>query len=218
MSIKIVSIILAGGHSSRMGTDKALLPIDGVPLLTRTCKITLANVTSTYIITPWMEKYRSLLPEDCILVREAIVEEEHRSNSPLIGFSQALTYLEKQNIVTEWILLLACDMPYLNAQELRRWIQLLGQAKTKTMAFLPRSPKGWEALCGFYRPSCLQSLKKYINQGRRSFQGWLTESVVEELVVNDDRVLFNCNTPPEFETIGKTISRVNFSKEVDLNT
>jgi molybdenum cofactor guanylyltransferase len=203
MSIKVVSIILAGGHSSRMGTDKALLPIEGIPLLTRTCQIAMANISLTYIITPWIDRYQDLLPEGCILVREAVVEGEYRSNSPLIGFSQALTYLEMQNIATEWILLLAYDLPCLNAKELRRWIQLLGQTKTETMAFLPRNPKGWEALCGFYRPSCLQSLKRYINQGRRSFQGWLTESVVEELVVSDDRVLFNCNTPQEFETISK---------------
>jgi molybdenum cofactor guanylyltransferase len=201
MTFKIASIILAGGYSSRMGTDKALLSIDGIPLLARTCQVAVAIAAPIYIITPWTERYRSLLPQGCVLIQEIILEGGNHSNSPLVGFSQALNYLKSIDVVTEWILLLACDLPYLQHEELQRRAQFLGQTKAETMAFLPKNSKGWEALCGFYRPSCLQSLEGYINRGRRSFQGWLAESVVEESIVNDDRVLFNCNTPAEFETI-----------------
>jgi molybdopterin-guanine dinucleotide biosynthesis protein A len=67
-----------------------------------------------------------------------------------------------------------------------------------TMAFLPKNSKGWEALCGFYRPSCKVSLEAYIDSNRRSFQGWLKDLAVEELVVGDDRIFFNCNTPEDF--------------------
>jgi molybdopterin-guanine dinucleotide biosynthesis protein A len=198
MDLSIIAIVLAGGRSSRMGTDKALLEIDGIPLLTRTCRVAGIIATKTYVITPRTEKYRSLLPQDCILIKETIIEGENRSNSPLIGFAQALNYLEEKNITADWILLLACDLPCLDDRELLRWRQLLMTIDSATMTFLPKNSKGWGALCGFYRPSCKSSLEAYIDGNRRSFQGWLKDLAVEELVASDDRIFFNCNTPEDF--------------------
>jgi molybdenum cofactor guanylyltransferase len=213
--MEIISIVLAGGRSSRMGTDKALLQIDGIPLLARTCLISLEIASSVYVITSRTEKYRSILPEECILIRETTPEGRERYNSPLTGFVKALNYLESIEVRADWILLLACDLPFLDARELHRWRQLLVEVKDTTMAFLPKhrsteeltlsSPTKktliWEALCGFYRPSCRESLETYLDRGGRSFQGWSIESQVEELVVRDDRVLFNCNTREDWERV-----------------
>jgi molybdenum cofactor guanylyltransferase len=201
MDLSIIAIVLAGGRSSRMGTDKALLEIEGLSLLTRVCNIAGKIAAKTYVITPRTEKYRSLLPQDCVLIKETIVEGENRSNSPLIGFYLALNYLEEKNLTADWILLLACDLPCLDDRELLRWRQLLTAIDTSIMAFLSKNSKGWEALCGFYRPSCKVSLEAYIDSNRRSFQGWLKDLVIEELVVRDDRVFFNCNTPEDFMKI-----------------
>jgi molybdopterin-guanine dinucleotide biosynthesis protein A len=168
-----------------MGRDKAQIEVDGIPLIRRIYDACVSGEVKGYVVTPWVEQYRSLLPSDCILIRE---EEPHRG--PLLGFSQGLPYL-----TSEWVLLLACDLLYLSTTAIASWVSQLDRLPAETMAYLPKNAeKGWEPLCGFYRRGCLPSLLAYINTGDRSFQGWLKGCSVTELVVTNPQWLFNCNT------------------------
>ncbi|HBR72576.1 MAG TPA: molybdenum cofactor guanylyltransferase, partial [Cyanobacteria bacterium UBA11159] len=65
--------ILAGGLSSRMGRDKALLNIDGVPLLQKICQVGLVCTDKVYVLTPWPEKYQEILPNGCQAIEEVTV-------------------------------------------------------------------------------------------------------------------------------------------------
>ena len=187
----LTTIVLAGGQSARMGQDKALIPIAGVPLLRRICGVALQLSPKVYIVTAWPERYRSIVPPECRLIPEQVQE---KPQGPLVGFAQALAQVQ-----TEWVLLLACDLPRLEAETLRAWAgQLPSVSET---AFLPRGDRGWEPLCGFYRTRCLPSLKRAIAQGDRSFQQWLAGESVRELLVSDRSLLFNCNTPEDWERV-----------------
>jgi molybdenum cofactor guanylyltransferase len=197
----IVSVVLAGGQSSRMGKDKALLPVNGVPLLTRTCQVAGTIATNIYVVTPWVDRYRSILPEGCSLVDEKLSIEATNSHGPLGGFLRALTHLDSVQCLGEWVLLLACDLPYLDEQQLQQWQNSLVKIKAAKIALLPKHPKGWEVLCGFYRRSCLPSLSDYFDRGGRSFQAWLAECAVEELPISNPQFLFNCNTPSEYARV-----------------
>lgn len=202
-SLNITAIVLAGGKSSRMGRDKALITIDGTPLLSKICNIAkqLGNRLSStpknpiYIVTPWPEKYQNLVPNDCEFIQEVLTPGETKSHGPLIGFSQGLAYLEKQELSQiDWVLLLACDLPQLRLDILEDWVLELENVEEEVIACLPKHPKGWEPLCGFYRPCCLPELLNYIHRGGRSFQQWLVSQTVRELSLNDPEMLFNCNT------------------------
>ena len=192
---KITAIILAGGKSSRMGRDKALLTIGNQTLLSRTCLVALEVSALVYVVTPRNEKYQSTLPPGCLLIKEELVL-NGKSNTPIIGFAQGLTRVE-----TEWVLLLACDLPYLSSSQVKQWSPALTTVLPTEMAFLPRNPKGWEALCGFYRRECLTSLKTYINDGGKSFQNWLADLAVKEIELGDRACLFNCNTPADWRSV-----------------
>ncbi len=192
---QITVIVLAGGESSRMGQDKALLPIDGKTLLAQTCSIGSEISSVVYVVTPWIEKYRSILPPNCQLVKEKLVLNA-KSNAPIIGFAQGL-----QLVKTKWVLLLSCDLPYLSSSQVKQWLQSLTTVLPTEIAFLPRDPKGWEALCGFYRQNCLFSLESYIKSGGMSFQGWLEQHSVRELILEDRTCLFNCNTPEDWQSV-----------------
>ena len=193
-------IILAGGQSLRMGEDKAMISIEGIPLIRRIhdviadCQdgsITLAN--SLYVVTPWVDRYQPILPVTCQFILETQPQQ-----GPLIGFAQGLS-----QITSTWVLLLACDLPNLSTSILQNWIDELIEISPQKMAYLPKNPdgKGWEPLCGFYRRSCLESLLEYIDTDRRSFQGWLAGSEVTELMVADRQIMLNCNTPVDLARI-----------------
>jgi len=200
--VSLAAIVLAGGQSTRMGQDKALLLINGAPLLQRVCNAALHCTPVVYVITFQPERYRAIVPPTCHLLQEHPLSAEATPHGPLIGFAQAL-----ETVQTDWVLLLACDLPHLSGETLQRWVNHLENAGN-AIAVLPRSSKGWEALCGFYRTSCLHRLKAAIARGDRSFQRWLSQEPVKALPLDDTQMLFNCNTPEDFEKVGSDSSRV----------
>ena len=191
---EFTAIVLAGGESSRMGKDKALLTIGNGTLLSQICHVAAEYARKVYVVTPWVERYRDILPPNCQLVKEKLVGDA-RSNTPLIGFVRGLQLVE-----TEWVLLLACDLPQLSSSQVKQWLLELATVLPTEKAFLPRNSKGWEPLCGFYRRSCLSSIESYIENGGRSFQSWLAENNVRELPTSDRSCLFNCNTPQDWRS------------------
>ncbi|MBF2049952.1 MAG: molybdenum cofactor guanylyltransferase [Elainella sp. C42_A2020_010] len=204
---RINAIVLAGGLSSRMGQDKALIAIDGVPLLQRVCWVALQCVNSVYVVTPWVDRYRPLLQDfdpPIQLVQEVPLPNETISSTPthgpLIGFLQGLSQI--QAAPNDWVLLLACDLPNLSPEILQQWLSELPSTATTTIACLPRNPAGWwEPLCGFYRVGCRASLAAYVQNGGLSFQHWLANQTVEALPLTDFEMLFNCNTPEELRQV-----------------
>ena len=192
---RVSAIVLAGGESTRMGQDKALLSLDNETFLSHVCQIAIECTAQTYVISPWIEKYQNFLTPDCHRVKEQLAPDA-TSNTPLIGFAQVMPLVQ-----TEWVLLLACDLPLLSSFQVKQWLSALTTVLPTEIAFLPRSAKGWEPLCGFYRRSCLPSLVQYIDGGGKSFQRWLAVCSVKELVIGDRNVLFNCNTPEDWESV-----------------
>ena len=188
-SDQIASIILAGGKSSRMGSDKALIEIDGIPLLRKACLSALSITNSAYIITPWVERYQFMLPKNCHLIQEKPLAGGKWHQGPLVGFIQAFKQIDQ-----DWVLLLACDLPNLPSQELRRWLHYFQSISGSFDLLLPRHSKGWEPLCGFYHRRNIPALEQFIASGGRSFQAWLRTQIIVELPVSDPQLLWNCNT------------------------
>ncbi len=202
-------IILAGGRSSRMGRDKAVIEVGGVPLIRRMYDAVarchepdhpdqiLIHADAAqlcqriYVITPWAERYQSILPVTC-----NFIPEQQPDRGPLIAFTQGLIA-----ITSTWVLLLACDLPNLSTPIIQSWIDGLPSVSPLSIAYLPKHSHGWEPLCGFYRQICHHSLRAYSNAGGKSFQGWLKMNVVTELAVVDPIWLVNCNTPDDLAAI-----------------
>lgn len=193
-TISFSAMILAGGQSSRMGQDKALIKFQGVPLLQKICQIALNCTNEVFVLTPWPERYQDIVPENCLIIREVPFRGEVQPHGPLLGFMQGLAQVK-----TDWVMLLACDLPQLQVKVLQNWATELPHTPAEAIALLPRHPKGWEPLCGFYRRQSLPLLIQFINEGGRCFQQWLSQYPVQELAVPDPKMLFNCNTPEDLQ-------------------
>ena len=207
---KLTAIVLAGGRSSRMGQDKALIPIQGVSMLQLVCGVAESCADTVYVVTPWQERYEHLVSPKSQFIREVLLSEGEAINrvsttplphGPLVGFAQGLAHVQ-----TEWVLLLACDLPKLRVEVLQDWTTRLDSVGDEAIAALAHHTKGWEPLCGFYRRRCLPTLIEFINEGGRSFQGWLKQHPVQLLPLPEPEMLFNCNTPEDLlKSIGDHI-------------
>ena len=198
--MKIIAIALAGGKSSRMGRDKALLEVDGETLLSRTCQIALEVADSVYIVARSQEQYQKAIAQN-LLYSYLVLDQQF--DGALVGFWQGIQAILSS---VDWILLLACDLPNLQGDILQIWASQLANLPETAIAYLPRyvdehSQKQWEPLCGFYRWQCQDSLSEFINNGGRSFQKWLSNQEVVEIENAPLAMLFNCNTPDDFHSI-----------------
>src|ERR1700740_2341073 len=88
--------VLAGGRSSRMGTDKAFLELDGRSLLVRSLELLRALTPEVCIVGP-AEKFSAYGP---------VIEDVYARRGPLAGIQAALTAS-----TTELNLILAVDLP-----------------------------------------------------------------------------------------------------------
>jgi len=189
---EVAALVLAGGLSRRMGTDKALVAVEGTPMLARVCQVArtaLGRAAVVRVITPWPERYAAL----DLAGAEFPDREPAAGLGPLHGFLHGLA-----GLATDWVLLLACDLPFLDAAVLRRWRALLSTVPPETLACLPRSGDGrWEPLCGYYRLTCRPALATHLAGGGRSFQGWLGTAPVVALADYPSSMLRNCNQPTD---------------------
>jgi molybdopterin-guanine dinucleotide biosynthesis protein A len=186
-------LILAGGQSARMGEDKALIEVNHQPLLQRVCHVAVTVSSAVYILTPWPERYQTIVPAHC-----QFIPESQPNQGPLVALANGLKTLN-----TDWVLLLACDLPFLDPTLLQQWIKLLDQVPQSTLAVVPYHASRWQPLCGFYRRQCEGNLQRFIQQGGRSFQQWLPQIEVYSISIDptQELMLLNCNTPTELERI-----------------
>lgn len=195
---RLVALVLAGGQSSRMGRDKALISWDGIPMLQCVCGVAASCCDRVYVYAPWPERYREIVSD-----RAAFLIESNPGRGPLVALAEGLSQLtdkgKPETPAIAWILLLACDLPQLETEKLQHWIAQLPQLPPTTLAWVPRRNELWEPLCGFYRPTVKASLDEFIQQGGRSFQRFLSRLPAEPLRVGerDAPMLWNCNSPED---------------------
>jgi molybdopterin-guanine dinucleotide biosynthesis protein A len=195
--MQIAAIALAGGRSSRMGQDKALILVDGEPMLRIVC-LAAAQVTDRgYVVVREAEQYQRAIATNFTTNFTFVID--HCLDGALVGFSLGIQAITPP---VDWILLLACDLPNLQGDILQAWAHDLAALPEDAIAYLPRSldGKNWEPLCGFYRWQAQISLNQFIEQGGRSFQKWLSNHQVIEIASVPSRMLLNCNKPEDLPT------------------
>jgi molybdopterin-guanine dinucleotide biosynthesis protein A len=185
----LTAFILAGGKSSRMGSDKAFLELKGNTLIQRALE-TVRTLTPETIIVGERSRFESL---------GTVVEDTFRERGPLAGIHAALCAT-----ATELNLILAVDLPFVEPAFLRYlWKQARG---SDAVVVLPRAGGGWQPLCAVYRKSFAATAERSLLQGRNKIDPLFRE--VKILAIEQDQLerqgfasgMFrNINTPEEFE-------------------
>ena len=181
----VTGVILAGGKSLRYGRNKALVTIDGIPLIERAINVMRSLFTHLILITNTPDEYTHLkLPmhEDLI-----------KGLGPLGGIFTALMTIRNQAGF-----FVACDMPYLN----RELIHYMVGVRYDFDAVVPRIPEGTEALHALYGKRCLPPIKRLIDSSQYQIFRFFSKVSVRYVDENEIRrfdpqleSFFNINKP-----------------------
>ena len=186
----VSAFILAGGRSSRMGADKALLPYGEKNLLQRTLQTVSAIAETTYIVGP-RERYAEF---------GNVIEDIYPGSGPLGGIHAAL-----QGTGTDLNLILSVDMPLMTTAFLS-W--LTERARTaQEVIVVPDAAGGLQPLCAIYRPSVREAAERVLRNGDYKighlFSQVPTRIITEQEIVASGfstNIFQNINTPEEYQT------------------
>jgi molybdenum cofactor guanylyltransferase len=188
---EICAVILAGGKSRRMGFNKALLNVEGRPLI-RILIDRLIPLTSQILISSNdASSYQFLnLP---------IIPDYYREQGPLAGLHAAMT-----KHVSQIYIILACDLPNLQESLLRHLLSVIEGFD----ATIPRSSDGLaHPLCAVYRRTCLPLIEAALQRGANTvIESFLENSLRIRWVDPDegrfkDTDLANLNTPEDLQRL-----------------
>ena len=146
----VTGVILAGGKSSRMGSNKALLPYRGGRFIEAIHRQFQELFDEVLLVTNTPEQY-TFLP--CRKVADIFP-----GAGALAGLHAGLHYSTNQRIFA-----VACDMPYLNSSLIRNLVSQRGRSDV----VIPQGDKGLEPLHALYGKGCLTPMEQALTEGRR---------------------------------------------------
>ncbi len=147
MKHDIVAVIFAGGKSSRMGRDKALLPFGGYSSLSEFQYHKLKRVFKEVYISSKEDKFDFDIET---------IYDSYQESSPLVGI---ISIFERLRV--DEVFILSVDSPFVDKTIIET---LLKHRQSGYDAIVAQSPNGLEPLCSIYRSSILPVAKKRLRE------------------------------------------------------
>lgn len=189
IEMKSCGVILAGGKSTRMGQDKAFLPLYNKPVISHIVQ-EIKTLFDTIIVV-------ANEPAAYSFLQVPVVSDRYQDMGPLAGMETAMFHQE-----ADIYAITACDMPFID-QEIYRY--LLGQA-TDYDAVVPIFENRLHPLAGVYKRSVLPVIQDQLDHGNRKVRSIFDpvrvqyvqtyDSISEETV---KKHFFNMNHPEQYE-------------------
>ncbi|SHG55846.1 molybdenum cofactor guanylyltransferase [Winogradskyella jejuensis] len=183
----ITGIILAGGKSSRMGTDKGFLLWKGRPFIQHSI-IALKPVVSKLIVVSDHTHY------DILSYKR--VQDIYPDAGPLSGLYSGLKASE-----TEFNLVLSCDVPLINSSVLEK---LLTNYNNDIAAVVCSADDKIMPLVALYHKNCYHVCKSLLDKGERRMMRLLDHLPSINYVLldeNETESVKNINSPTDLKNI-----------------
>jgi molybdopterin-guanine dinucleotide biosynthesis protein A len=185
----MTGIILAGGENKRMGVDKAFLTVAGIPMIELVLRALGSVVNQIIIVTNSPERYRAY---DVRVVTDRLDQ-----RGPLTGmYSGIFSSGSEYNVVV------ACDMPFLNTGLLSYLMELAPGYD----AVVPVVGGQAEPLHAVYSKKLLSVIEERVRKDERRIQGIFSHAnvryVTEKEISRFDpeqRSFINLNTPQQYK-------------------
>lgn len=196
--LDVAAFIIAGGKSSRMGEDKALVTVDGRTLLAHALQAA-RSVTPEVSIVGDSAKFQRFAP---------VVEDAFRGCGPLAGIHAAL-----KSSRAELNLMLAVDLPFVSFELLQFMVTQARGAADATVT-IARAGGRWQPLCAVYRRDFGDPADNALRQGRYKIDA-LFDHLRMRVISGEElesagfpaRMFRNLNTPEELAEAGGHLPR-----------
>jgi molybdopterin-guanine dinucleotide biosynthesis protein A len=195
--LTVSGIVLAGGQSSRLGTDKSFVNVNGQSLIEQIVAKLARLSDDVIIVTNSPEKYDRL--------EAKLVGDIYPGKGALGGIYSGL-----RAAANAYSLVVACDMPFLDLNLLRYMILLACGHDV----VIPRIGGLLEPLHAIYSQSCLEPIDRLLARGGLKIIDFFSEVRVryveeDEVDIFDPQRLsfFNVNTPNDLEEVKKLVRR-----------
>lgn len=180
-------ILFAGGKSSRMGKDKALLPFDGEASLAKYQYERLQKIFARVYLSA---KDETLFDHfDAIVIEDEIGKDVY---APTSGFVNVFKRLKTDNM----IFVLSVDTPFVHQAIIDKCIAAQDDDYD---AIIIRTPGGIHPLCGIYSRSLEKPLLKMLQDDEHKLGKLLKNAKVHYIDIDEEDALLNMNTPQEYE-------------------
>lgn len=178
------AFILAGGKSSRMGTDKGLMLFHGKEMIVAVIDFLKLHFKDIRIVTGNPTYLKFNLP---------LISDIFESQGPLSGIYSGLNQSN-----SNWNFFVACDMPFITSEV----VDLLSPGTFEGNALVPYHNNFPEPLCAFYHKSCSEVFKSQLTDGKNKIQDSFALLEIKKIdvtsLVNSEHNPFrNLNTPDE---------------------
>jgi molybdopterin-guanine dinucleotide biosynthesis protein A len=195
----VTAFILAGGKSTRMGTDKAFVTLDGRTLLARSLELARSVATDVHIVGD-PAKFAAFAP---------VVEDVFRDCGPLGGIHAALRASQ-----TDLILILAVDVPFVTPALLQYLIKRASDSKA--IVTVTRAAGLWQPLCAVYRRAFADAAEQSLRARRYKIDS-LFQSVITQAIAQEEleaagfapSIFRNLNTPNDLSEANESANIVD---------
>jgi len=181
------AVIFAGGKSSRMGQDKALLPFGNCQSMSEFQYIKLKKIFKQVYLSAKEEKFD---------FDAAVIKDLYTQSSPMVALASLFLQLEE-----EAFFVLSVDMPYIGKNEIEPLLHHYRHSVTKPDIVIAQSPRGIEPLCGIYHRSILPHVKALLEEDNHRMRALLERVATETVLFEDSTDFTNLNTPQEYQAI-----------------
>ncbi|MBR1471241.1 MAG: molybdopterin-guanine dinucleotide biosynthesis protein B [Lachnospiraceae bacterium] len=192
MKRKYSAVILAGGKSTRMGQDKALLKLNNERFIDRLAR-EFSDCGEVLLSAAHAGDYA-----DAGL---RVVADEHQGIGPIEGIRQALLHARE-----EYVFVCAADMPFVRREMADYLAEFISSDHD---VYVVRDEKRLHPLCAIYHKSVLPVIEALIGKGDYRLVDILNavRTKVVELKYScfDSKTVKNINTREEYRTIGRPV-------------
>lgn len=180
----ITGIILAGGKSSRMGTDKGFLLLNNKPFIQYSIDA-LKPLVSEIIIVSDDSKY------DAFGLKRA--NDITKNAGPVAGICSGL-----EASTSEYNLILSCDIPLINSDILKQLINAVDE--TSEIIQIESNGKTMP-LIALYKKQIKSTFNKFLKAGERRLRIAIKACRTKNIILDKEHEIYtmNVNTPNELK-------------------
>ena len=181
--MKLSAVILAGGKSSRMGRDKALLPFKEFNSLAQYQYNRLSKLFDRVYISAKSSKFDFEAP--------LIIDNATTISSPMVALEAILSYIKDDTVF-----IIGVDMPFVSEATIKKMIDFYNSSDIEIAV---AKCEKLEPLCAIYSTSLIDRVRDLIHQNNHRLQTLIEQSKIKRVKIDDIDEFLNLNRVSDYK-------------------